>query len=138
MLDPTTDLRETPREAASPSRVACATAIRRLGHGVVGHVVDDVLLDRIAGFVEEILPTIEQGPPRARPADDMKRRMFETAPEDGQSLEHYPDCIVSGPANPMGIALTCRREGVEAVASVTLGAAFEGAPGRAHGGVVAA
>ena len=126
MLDPTTDLRETPREAASPSRVACATAIRRLGHGVVGHVVDDVLLDRIAGFVEEILPTIEQGPPRGRPADDMKRRMFETAPEDGQSLEHYPDCIVSGPANPMGIALTCRREGVE------------GAPGRAHGGVVAA
>jgi len=138
MLDPTTDLRETPREAASPSRVACATAIRRLGHGVVGHVVDDVLLDRIAGFVEEILPPIEQGPPRGRPADDMKRRMFETAPEDGQSLEHYPDCIVSGPANPMGIALTCRREGVEAVASVTLGAAFEGAPGRAHGGVVAA
>ena len=31
-----------------------------------------------------------------------------------------------------------RRDGDEAVAQVCLGAAFEGAPGRAHGGVVAA
>ena len=30
-----------------------------------------------------------------------------------------------------------RREGDEAVLTVTLGSAFEGAPGRAHGGVVA-
>ena len=67
-----------------------------------------------------------------------KRRLFEAAPEDGGSLEHYPDCIVSGPANPMGIALTCHRDGDDAAASVTFGAAFEGAPGRAHGGIVAA
>ena len=53
-------------------------------------------------------------------------------------MEHFPDCVVSGSANPMGIATSMRREGDEAVARVTLGPAFEGAPGRAHGGVVAA
>jgi acyl-coenzyme A thioesterase PaaI-like protein len=38
----------------------------------------------------------------------------------------------------MGTAIAVRREGDDAVAEVVLGAAFEGAPGRAHGGVVAA
>lgn len=138
MLHPIHDLGDAQHEAASPSRDACATAVRRLGHAIVGRDVDDAVLDRIAGFIDEVLPAIEKASPRAHPADDMKRRMFQTVPADGQSLEHYPDCIVSGPANPMGIALTCLREGAEAVATVTLGAAFEGAPGRAHAGVVAA
>ena len=38
----------------------------------------------------------------------------------------------------MGIAIVVHRDGDTAVADVTLGAAFEGAPGRTHGGVVAA
>ena len=53
-------------------------------------------------------------------------------------MVHYPDCVVSGPANPMGIAITCRRDGDDALATVQFGPAFEGAPGRAHGGIVAA
>lgn len=124
--------------AASPSRIACATALRQLGHSIVAHGVDDAVLDRISSFVREVASAIDGAPPRSRPVDDMKRRLFDDVPQDGHSLEHYPDCIVSGPANPMGIALTCHRERDDAVASVTLGAAFEGAPGRAHGGIVAA
>ena len=124
--------------AATPSRIACATALRQLGHAIVGHAVGDRVLEEVSGFVEGVLPTIRKAPSRSRPVYDMKRRLFDAAPRDGQSLEHYPDCIVSGPANPMGVALTCHREGDDAVASVALGAAFEGAPGRAHGGVVAA
>jgi acyl-coenzyme A thioesterase PaaI-like protein len=38
----------------------------------------------------------------------------------------------------MGIAVRVRRDRDEAVASVVLESAFEGAPGRAHGGIVAA
>jgi acyl-coenzyme A thioesterase PaaI-like protein len=38
----------------------------------------------------------------------------------------------------MGIAVDLHRDGDDAVALVSLGAAFEGAPGRAHGGIVAA
>lgn len=124
--------------AASHSRIACATALRELGHAIVGHAVDDAVLDRVRGFVDDVLPAFDGAPPRSRPVDDMKRRLFDVAPQDGESLEHYPDCIVSGPANPMGIALSCHRAGDDAVASVRFGAAFEGAPGRAHGGMVAA
>ena len=124
--------------AASAARIACATALRQLGHAIVGHDADDRVLERVSAFVADVLPDVECAAPRSRPVDDMKRRLFDAAPADGESLEHYPDCIVSGPANPMGIALTCRRDGDDAVASVTFGAAFEGAPGRAHGGIVAA
>ena len=37
----------------------------------------------------------------------------------------------------MGIGLEVRRDGDAAVATTTLGPAFEGAPGRSHGGIVA-
>lgn len=68
----------------------------------------------------------------------MKREMFTHPPADGDTMDHFPDCVVSGHANPMGIAIRVRRDGNDAVAKVTLGSAFEGAPGRAHGGIVAA
>jgi acyl-coenzyme A thioesterase PaaI-like protein len=68
----------------------------------------------------------------------MKRSLFSEQPADGGNRTHFPDCIVTGPANPMGIAADIHRQGDEAVLRTTLGQAFEGAPGRAHGGVVAA
>ena len=122
----------------SPARTAAASALRRLGHAIVGHQVDDDVFERITAAIERVVPEIESGEPRSRPVDDMKRRLFESAPADGESMDHFPDCVVSGSANPMGIAIVVHREGNEAVARVTLGAAFEGAPGRAHGGIVAA
>jgi len=124
-------------EADLAARTRAAGALRRLGHGIVGHHVDPALLDDIAGQVEEWLPGLESAPPRSRQIDDMKRRLYD-APEDQDELDHFPDCIVSGPANPMGVAVKLHRDGDDAVARVTLGAAFEGAPRRAHGGIVAA
>jgi acyl-coenzyme A thioesterase PaaI-like protein len=122
----------------SPARLAAAEALRRLGHAVVGHQADDALLERIAGAARDILPDIEASAPRRRPVDDMKRELWENRPGQGGTIDHFPDCIVSGQANPMGIGITVHRDGDEAVARVRLGPAFEGAPGRAHGGVVAA
>ena len=122
---------------ASPSRVAAATALRRLGHAFVGHQVPDDVFARVTRGISALLPDIEAGAARSRPVDDMKRRLFESPPDDGASMDHFPDCVVSGQANPMGIAITVHREGDDAVATVNLGAAFEGAPGRAHGGIVA-
>jgi acyl-coenzyme A thioesterase PaaI-like protein len=134
----------TARGGAAPStqvleaRTEAATALRRLGHALVGHEVDPATLQRITRLVEDVLPVVEAGAGRSRPVDDMKRQLFDEAPGDGEALEHFPDCVVSGLANPMGVAITVRRDGDDAVARVTLGAAFEGAPGRAHGGIVAA
>jgi acyl-coenzyme A thioesterase PaaI-like protein len=122
----------------SPARVRAADALRRLGHAVVGHHAEDELFDRITETVDQWLPELEREPPRSRPVDAMKRRLFESPPADGEDLDHFPDCIVSGPANPMGVHLRLHRAGDDAVGRVNLGAAFEGAPGRAHGGIVAA
>lgn len=127
-----------PTPDANEARRRAATALRRLGHAIVGHQVDDALLDDIESFARGVVQAVESGAPRSRPVHDMKRRLFEEPPEDGATMDHFPDCVVSGDANPMGIAMAVRREGDDAVARVTLGAAFEGAPGRAHGGIVAA
>jgi acyl-coenzyme A thioesterase PaaI-like protein len=126
---------QTDLDLAARSRAAAA--LRRLGHAIVGHHVEPALLDDIAGTVEQWLPVLDNAPPRSRPVDDMKRRLYEQ-PEEGPDLDHFPDCVVSGPANPMGVAVGLHRDGDDAVATVSLGAAFEGAPGRAHGGIVAA
>lgn len=48
------------------------------------------------------------------------------------------DSIVSGGSNPLGLGAELWREGATACMRATLGKAFEGAPGRAHGGVLAA
>lgn len=120
------------------ARSRAAGALRSLGHAIVGHHVDPGLLAVIAEQVQQWLPALEEAPVRRRPVEDMKRRLYEAPQGDGPDLEHFPDCVVSGPANPMGVAVSLRREGDDAVARVTLGAAFEGAPGRAHGGIVAA
>jgi len=43
----------TPDADASPSRIAAAATLRRLGHAFVGHHVPDDVLDRLrAGQVE--------------------------------------------------------------------------------------
>lgn len=122
----------------SDARLAAAAALRRLGHAMVGHQVDDALFERIAQRIAEILPDIEAGAPRVRDIEHLKRSVFGLRPAEGGTIDHFPDCIVSGGANPMGIAMTVHREGDDAVARVALGHAFEGAPQRAHGGVVAA
>lgn len=144
----------TPPEAADPAaasappvtsadpqasaRDRAAAAMRRLGHAMVGHEVDPALLERIADSAARIAATVEQGKPRSRPIADIKRRLWESPPPDGAEMSHFAECVVSGSANPMGVAIKVRREGEEAVAHLNLGAAFEGAPQRAHGGIVAA
>ncbi|MHB8220970.1 MAG: PaaI family thioesterase [Acidimicrobiales bacterium] len=127
--------------STSPARLDLATALRRLGNSLVAHQPDDALLDRITALIEDLLPEVERAP-------DRPHAFFQTAPTffgspvvQGPPKEPgdvFPDCVVSGRANPMGIAARLWREGDEAVCQVTLGAAFEGAPGRAHGGIVAA
>jgi hypothetical protein len=123
--------------AADP-RDRAAAALRRLGHAVVGHDADPQLLERIAELADRTAATVEAGEPRSRPIDSIKRRLWEDAPADGARMSHFAECVVSGSANPMGIAIEVRRQGLDAVADFNLGAAFEGAPLRAHGGIVAA
>lgn len=120
------------------ARDRAAAALRRLGHAVVGHDADAALLERVAEAANSVAATVEQGEQRRRPIESIKRRLWEDPPVDGAPMSHFAECVVSGAANPMGIAIKVRRDGDDAVADFNLGAAFEGAPRRAHGGIVAA
>jgi acyl-coenzyme A thioesterase PaaI-like protein len=121
------------------ARLDVAAAMRRLGHAIVAHEMDDHHLQCLARTVEELLAGVEASPPRRRPTLNMNRDLFVVPPaQGGVRGSHFTDCIVSGPANPMGVAAQTLRDGDDAVLRCTLGDAFEGAPGRAHGGMVAA
>jgi acyl-coenzyme A thioesterase PaaI-like protein len=123
---------------AGAARASAAAALRRLGHALMGHDADPALLQRVARAAELVAADLEAGPARTRDVVELKRRMFEVTVPDGARVVHFDECFVSGPWNPLGIAIEVHREGDEAVAQVQLGPAFEGAPGRSHGGIVAA
>src|SRR3954452_18451538 len=122
------------------ARVRAATGLRRLGHGIVGHDVPAAVLSKIADTVESWFPDVESAPRRSRSLELMKRmkqHMFER-PGEGDPMGTFPDCVVSGEANPMGLDVQFFRGGDDAVSRAVLGPAFEGAPNRPHGGGVAA
>ena len=121
----------------SPGRIEAAEALRRLGNALVGRHVEEDYLFEMAKTADAMLAEAIAGERRARPIDDMKRYVWGLSPGEGDRLDHFPDCIVSGAANPMGLGMSIWRDQKEAVARVRLGHAFEGAPGRAHGGIVA-
>lgn len=120
-----------------PDRAAAAAALRRLAHAVMAHDADPALLRRVAHQADATAEIVESAPGRHRRADEIKRRLWLAHPDEGP-LHHFDECVVSGRENPMGIGIRVRRAGAEARATFRLGAAFEGAPGRAHGGIVAA
>lgn len=131
-----------PRQAeagdVSPARIEAAAALRRLGHAIVAHHADDETFRRITVAARELEAEVAASAPRRRDVDEMKRTLFSGDLLEGGRLQDFPDCIVSGEANPMGIGMVAHQVGEEAHARVILGPAFEGAPRRAHGGVVAA
>jgi acyl-coenzyme A thioesterase PaaI-like protein len=119
-------------------RTRAATAMRRLGHGLIGRHVEPAVLTEIAEQAERLADAVEMGPPRHRPEEGMRIDVFERPVDDGEQVEHFDDCPVSGVSNPLSAEVTAWRSGEGVRARVVLGAAFEGAPGRSHGGPVAA
>jgi acyl-coenzyme A thioesterase PaaI-like protein len=124
----------------SDSRLALAATLRELGHALVAHQADDEVLDHIHEKIKDLIPKLADAPARPHALAERGPALFDRPPEDGiesAPKDGFPDCIISGQANPMGVAARLWREGDEGVLQTTLGPAFEGAPGRAHGGIVA-
>ncbi len=121
---------------ADDPRLAAAAGVRRLAHAISAHEADDAALHQISGFIAEVMPALEGTPRRER----IVPTFGEGAVIDTQAKGRHPmdDRGVTGPANPMAVDFQARREGDEVVADACFGAAFEGAPGRVHGGMVAA
>lgn len=118
-----------------------ASLMRELGHEFVGRTLSDDQLDALSLHVRTLLEEVRTAPPRVRELSRDRLEEFTltipTFEEIGEG-QLFSDSIVAGAANPMGLAAILWRDGDVACMQVTLGKAFEGAPGRAHGGVVAA
>jgi len=122
-------------------RIEVATLLRELGHEFVARELSDDELDSLVFGVRGLLTNVRDTPLRRRSVPVEALTNFKLAvPAEGQIAKHdlFADSVVSGSANPMGLGAELWREGDTAMMRVTLGKAFEGAPGRSHGGVVAA
>lgn len=131
-----------------PARVHAAGALNRLSHALVGHRAEAEVLTRIADAAHDLAARIEREPVRQRQMELggsprflqalVEQRPLGDVVGDGAFLDMFEDSPVSGSANPLSIGLKIRKEGEHAVGVVTLDRGWEGAPGRSHGGVVAA
>ncbi len=127
-------------------RIVAAKALNRLAHALVRHRADRDVLLRIGREAERLATDIEGEPVRERRMELLNAPEFERAVKDGGPLmraegafvDMFEDSPVSGSANPLSIGLQVGRDGNDAVGRVTLAAGWQGAPERAHGGVVAA
>ncbi|MFM7616941.1 MAG: PaaI family thioesterase [Actinomycetes bacterium] len=128
------------------ARVAAAAALRRLSHAMVSRDLDRDMLDRLRTEADALAAAIEPAPRRDRQAmlTEHVERMFGMGgsidePETGHAaFDVMADRAVGGPANPMGVHVDVEFSEDEVVGVATLLPAYEGGPGRAHGGMVAA
>lgn len=137
------NLDEPPEQLAA--RTALASAMQRLGHALVAHHVDADLALELTDVADRAAATVEQGARRDRATEMLASPRVTAALSgrraiiaDGAEIDLFRDSFVSGRTNPMGIGVHVVRRGDTALARTTLGPAFEGAPGRAHGGAVGA
>lgn len=119
-------------------RSGAAGALRRLGNALVRHRTDPSTLAAVESWAAELAELLERGEPVQRPNDYLARRYTDPRPPDGAELVAFSDRPFSGPTNPMGFDVELRRHGEGVRARVVYGAAFESAPGRAHGGAISA
>jgi acyl-coenzyme A thioesterase PaaI-like protein len=118
-----------------------AALLRELGHEFVDRTLSDDQLDALASQLPSLIAAVRSGTTVTRTFSSEGFTSFSSLiPEGRPSEPHqlFTNSIVSGGGNPMGQNAELWREGDVAVMEVTLGRAFEGAPGRAHGGAVAA
>lgn len=119
--------------ASEAARTDAAAHLRALSHSFAAHDPDDDVLTQIAASARELTAQLDTTGIRDRLA--LMRQRAEGSIMGGLGFE---DRAVGGSANPTSVELAARYEGDEVVAFVVLKHAFEGAPGRAHGGIVAA
>ncbi|MDO8388946.1 MAG: PaaI family thioesterase [Actinomycetota bacterium] len=120
------------------ARARLGRAIRDVGHAAVGRHAPVTGLLEAAAAIEQVAAVLDAGTSRDRHEDEPRNGVWAAPPVDGEIMFSHDERPISGRASPWGLDLEVRREGHEVVASVTMRAAHEGAPGRSHGGLVAA
>ena len=122
-----------PSEAA---REVAAAALRDLNHAFTKQDADADVLTDVTRDVRALTAGLDATPRRDRLAR-MRSSLDDGFPPAGAG-SGFNDRAVAGTANPTSVDIDVEFEDVDVVAQVVLRRAFEGAPGRAHGGIVAA
>jgi acyl-coenzyme A thioesterase PaaI-like protein len=126
-LDTTTSLVE--------ARARAGRAIRDIGHAFMGRTASLEQVERLADALETISAELWPADPRSR--EVLTPHAAVEYPQ-GPFTPTFDDRPISGRSSPWGLDLELHRHGDEIEARVTLRSAHEGAPGRSHGGIVAA
>jgi acyl-coenzyme A thioesterase PaaI-like protein len=126
--------------SSDEARAIAAAALRDLIHAFAGHDADDSTLGAITSTAMSVTEQLHTAPMRDRLA--LMHAAIEAGTEPTfpamTAGSGFSDRAVGGATNPTSVDIDVRFEGEEVVATVVLRRAFEGAPGRAHGGIVAA
>ena len=123
-------------DAVRAARQRAGRAIRDLSHAFIGRHATVDQIDRLTEVLEGI--TAELWPQGERSRIDAFVGERDAEYPQGRFTHDFDDRPVSGTASPYGLDLDLHRHGDEIEALVTLRSAHEGAPGRSHGGFVAA
>jgi acyl-coenzyme A thioesterase PaaI-like protein len=102
-------------------------------HAFVAHDPEDGALASLADTANELTLVVGQASTRDRLA--LMRSRPDESVLGGSGFE---DRAVGGSSNPTSVELEVQFKDEEVIADFVLRRAFEGAPGRAHGGIVAA
>ena len=124
-------------------RLEAAAGLRALNDAFVAHDAEDDLLRRITAFSRVTMEGLRLGERRDRGAllSAHLDGMFTGEPQgDGPPTVANPmtDRAVGGTTNPISAEFEVEIADDEVVVRTVLGTAYEGAPGRVHGGMVAA
>lgn len=122
----------------SDARLDAAATLRELANAFVAHAVDEPTLSRIDAMARALLPDVTAGARRERVPPKFGEIAAGVPVADAARRHAMADRAVAGAANPTAVEIESTRDGTDVVATVSFGKAFEGAPGRVHGGMVSA
>lgn len=127
----------SPDDQILEARARAGRAIRDLGHAFIGRHATLDQIERLSDVLEDISAELWPAAMRTRGEHAFADRQQTELPQ-GRFETTFDDRPVSGRSSPWGLDLDLHRYDDEIEARVTLRSAHEGAPNRAHGGVVAA
>lgn len=118
------------------TRIELGSAVRRLGHAVIGHEVDQRTMEETIALLDRISESFELEQPRVREFSHFSGGYEGEVPDHARLTSHVSR-PGSGPGSPHGLDMVVHRRGDRIEAIFSLGASHEGAPQRSHGGIVA-
>jgi acyl-coenzyme A thioesterase PaaI-like protein len=119
------------------ARARAGKALRDIGHAFVGRRASIEQIDRLADALESISAELWPADLRSRESHVLSENDVVDYPQ-GRFMPNFDDRPISGRSSPWGLDLDLHRHGDEIEALFVMRAAHEGAPGRSHGGIIAA